>query len=66
MKGHIRERSPGHWAIVSTCAIRQAQRKWDRLPGAKRAPPSFGWGGRSPAVITGERIRVHREEEKSL
>jgi len=39
MKGHIRERSPGHWAIV--LEIRDAEtgkrkRKWHSFKGTKR------------------------------
>ena len=27
MKGHIRERSPGHWAIISMCATRRLAKR---------------------------------------
>ena len=32
MKGHLRERSPGHGPSLSMCATRQAQRKWHGFP----------------------------------
>jgi len=40
MKGHIRERSPGHWAIVidiSSTAAGARRRKWHSFKGTKRA-----------------------------
>jgi integrase len=39
MKGHIRERSPGHWAIVIdiTTPAGRRRRKWHSFKGAKRA-----------------------------
>jgi integrase len=40
MKGHIRERSPGHWAIVIDVADQQTgkrRRKWHSYKGNKRA-----------------------------
>ena len=39
MKGHIRERSPGHWAIILDVrdpATGRRRRKWHRFVGAKR------------------------------
>ena len=51
MKGHIRERSPGHWAIVIDLrdpATGNRKRKWHKFEGTKRAaqigvrPTSFG------------------------
>ena len=36
MKGHLRERLPGHRAIVIDARARQSQRRWHWLPGAKR------------------------------
>src|SRR5262249_14135108 len=38
MKGHIRERSPGHWAIVIDTHDAQGQRKrrWHSFTGTKR------------------------------
>src|SRR6478672_273660 len=39
MKGHIRERSPGHWAIVIDVrdpATGKRRRKWHSLKGTKR------------------------------
>jgi len=39
MKGHIRERSPGHWAIVieqRDPSTGQRKRKWHSFRGAKR------------------------------
>ena len=39
MKGHIRERSPGHWAIVIDSrdpATGQRKRKWHSFRGTKR------------------------------
>jgi integrase len=40
MKGHIRERSPGHWAIVidaRDAATGKRKRKWHSVKGGKRA-----------------------------
>jgi hypothetical protein len=40
MKGHIRERSPGHWAIVIDLhddATGKRKRKWHSFRGGKRA-----------------------------
>ena len=39
MNGHIRERSPGHWAIVIELrdpATGKRRRKWHRFAGTKR------------------------------
>src|SRR5262245_63384719 len=38
MRGHLRERSPGHWAIVITVpdASRGKRRKWHSFKGSKR------------------------------
>ena len=39
MKGHIRERSPGHWAIVIDLrdpATGKRRRKWHKFAGTKR------------------------------
>jgi hypothetical protein len=39
MKGHIRERSPGHWAIVldvHDAATGKRKRKWHSFHGTKR------------------------------
>src|SRR3954452_22100114 len=39
MKGHIRERSPGHWAIIldqRDPATGKRRRKWHTLKGTKR------------------------------
>ena len=38
MKGHIRERSPGHWAIVidSRDVSGKRKRKWHSFAGTKR------------------------------
>ncbi len=39
MKGHIRERSPGHWAIVLDVrdpATGKRKRKWHSFRGTKR------------------------------
>jgi hypothetical protein len=38
MKGHLRERSPGHWAIVITVpnATGRKRRKWHSFKGSKR------------------------------
>ena len=39
MKGHIRERSPGHWAIVIDVRdpeIGERKRKWHSFAGTKR------------------------------
>ena len=65
MKGHLRERSPGHWAIVTDVRdpASAAQMRW--LRGAKRDAQTKNAdriaGAFSPqtqtAVITGERIR---------
>src|ERR1039458_2260137 len=39
MKGHIRERSPGHWAIILDLrdpATGRRKRKWHKFAGTKR------------------------------
>ena len=39
MKGHIRERSPGHWAIILDLrdpATGKRRRKWHKFAGTKR------------------------------
>jgi hypothetical protein len=39
MRGHIRERSPGHWAIVIELrdpATGKRRRKWHKIAGTKR------------------------------
>jgi hypothetical protein len=39
MKGHIRERSPGHWAIVlevRDAATGKRKRRWHSFTGTKR------------------------------
>jgi hypothetical protein len=39
MRGHLRERSPGHWAIVVDMrdpATGQRKRKWHSFKGTKR------------------------------
>jgi hypothetical protein len=39
MKGHIRERSPGHWAIIidqRDPATGKRKRKWHSFKGTKR------------------------------
>ena len=39
MKGHIRERSPGHWAIIidhRNPATGKRKRKWHSFKGTKR------------------------------
>jgi hypothetical protein len=38
MKGHLRERSPGHWAIILDIrdAAGQRKRKWHSFKGTKR------------------------------
>jgi hypothetical protein len=39
MKGHIRERSPGHWAIILDQldpATGERKRKWHSFAGTKR------------------------------
>ena len=38
MKGHIRERSPGHWAIILDLrdATGTRRRKWHSFKGSKR------------------------------
>jgi hypothetical protein len=56
MKGHIRERSPGHWAIVIDVRdpYRQAQAqvafvRRDEASGAgTNRPPNLGAAGRAP------------------
>jgi hypothetical protein len=43
MKGHIRERSPGHWAIVIEMrdpATGKRRRKWHSFAGNKRQAQS--------------------------
>jgi hypothetical protein len=43
MKGHIRERSPGHWAIVIDVRDPQTgkrKRRWHSFAGTKRQAPS--------------------------
>jgi hypothetical protein len=43
MKGHIRERSPGHWAIVIEVRDPQTgerKRKWHSFKGTKREAQS--------------------------
>jgi len=47
MKGHIRERSPGHWAIVIDVRDPQAgkrKRRWHSFKGTSGRPKSNALG----------------------